>query len=365
MGNPSSTLEADLGIIATSTTYSLEAAVQRAIEAVDWPEDVPLPEDLTPDQRRLAEVLATRCGIPALASVAIPYEVQFRRRWLGVEPAGELEKRYPFQRKGKDLSWPLWRIWQTVGDNPKRKKGISAVVTDQGALLDAYVDACLWGPYPKLDVANVFDLVANTDTSAGAWAARRLSEMVSWPVGPTKASGSAQYTKTPEERYGFSLFEYPALTGKEHVFVALFVALARSSTPVDPAWERFFPITYHPLIIEAARALGDDRRERVLAERLDQVLTVDAVLTVFQLWKKYPYPALHAWTSDLLARTSQQSGIEPPELARLRGDWSKLEASAPASARTEKPAKVTRKKPAATGGKPRASTKPKAKKSPK
>jgi hypothetical protein len=73
--------------------------------------EIALPEDLTPTQRRAAEALASRDGIRRLGW-GLPPSGRDRRRWLGLVPAGPLEKRIRFSSDGAEHEWPVWKVWR-------------------------------------------------------------------------------------------------------------------------------------------------------------------------------------------------------------------------------------------------------------
>jgi hypothetical protein len=327
----STTLEDDLRILATATTYDVQRALDRVLPAVAWPNGTPLPEDLTPDQRRVAEVLATRSGIPGLSSVAIPYQVQFRRRWLGIDPPGALERRHPFTHRGTTHSWPLWRIWQVAGDKPKRQQGVSAVVADVVEILDAYIDALIWSPYENLDESEIQDHIARLGADGGDWATRRLHEALGWHVTETSGKG-IRWIKVNVEDYGFATSEPGSLEMASSAQLALFVALARAGRGVEPAWERWFPLFAHPFLREIAAALPDDRREAILLAAADRGISKDSLFGIFRLWPRYPYPALARWVDDLLRLPARETGFDPAGLRTWKVDWKELLAKTPAGA---------------------------------
>jgi uncharacterized membrane protein (UPF0136 family) len=71
------------------------------------PKPIPLPEDLTPPQRKLAHELASIDGL-AVLDVAVPPSGWCRRRWLGLDSGGVLERSVDFD-DGSRSQVPLWR----------------------------------------------------------------------------------------------------------------------------------------------------------------------------------------------------------------------------------------------------------------
>jgi hypothetical protein len=72
----------------------LDDVVDAAFEAFAWPDSdaaIPRSDDLTADQRALANLIASVPGVP-LYRWAIPQAAWARRRWLGIDPAGAVER---------------------------------------------------------------------------------------------------------------------------------------------------------------------------------------------------------------------------------------------------------------------------------
>jgi hypothetical protein len=331
MADPASLAE-HLAILATTEDGgTFHRALKSALELTAYPAELPLPEDLTPDQRRLAEVLATRSGVRSLSTVAMPYDVQFRRRWLGLDAPGELEKRHAFRTGGTSHDWPLWKIWKTVGDDPAKGKGISALGLSTVQLLDAYIDQSLWSPYSGLQTSPLYDHVKRLGSDGGAWARARLDQMASWRVPEPQGDGSVRWTIARGKPLGFATFE-PTGDLPSKAELALLTAIARAGETIEPAWERLVPFTNSPHVAEIIAAVPAARREAAMLEAAGRGVSKDALFAIFTLWPSYPYPSLAAWVDALLADPRFASSVDKRSLQEWRADWAKLTKKTPPTA---------------------------------
>jgi hypothetical protein len=343
-----STLVELLAILANSRDRtSFDPAFERAFELVGFPAELPLPEDLTPDQRKLAEVLATRSSVAVMSSVCLPYFVQFRRRWLGIAPGGALEQRHTFVHEGSSRTWPLWKIWGAVGDDPKAATGISALGIPRIELLDAYVDDALWRPYPSraIDKSRVYGHLDLLGAEGGDWARRRLAEVASWPRPETQQEGEIRYVKSVAEPLGFETFQ-PSTSLSGHALLPLFVALARSGGAVEPAWEPFLPCDGNAYLTEIAAAIPEDRREAALVAGVRRALDKDALFAVLRLWPSFPYVGLAAVADGLFADKSFVARAPRPALQTWRARWKELRAATPVRGEAATVEATAAKKPA-------------------
>jgi hypothetical protein len=349
MANP---LAAHLVALAKSEDAgAFHRALKSALELTGYPAELPLPEDLTPDQRKLAEVLATRSGLRTLSTVAMPYDVQFRRRWLGLDAPGELEKRHPFRANGTTHDWPLWKIWKVVGDDPVKRKGISALGLSTVQLLDAYVDQSLWSPYAGLETSGLYEHLKRLGADGGAWARARLDDMASWRAPAPQGDGTVRWTITRGKPLGFATFE-PTGDLPSKAELALLTAIARAGQTIEPAWERLVPFTNSPYVAEIIAAVPGPRREAVLLEAAGRGVSKDALFAILTLWPTYPYPSLARWVGALLADPGFCASIDKRSLQAWRAVWAKLLKKTPlsdgASLRAAPAKKPVAKKPAAS-----------------
>lgn len=307
----SKSLDAAIATIAKKKS-DIEDAVMEALDEVAWPISTPLPEELTAEQRRLADALATRSGLRCLSSVAIPHAVQSRRRWLGVDSPGVLERRHDFKHEGKKVSWPLWKIWKVGGE-----KALHATVKKPLERVQAYVDGSPDLPYGPVKTSMFTDAIEALGKDGGDWATQLLDEGSRWYV---IKQGRVENVKPKEG--GFEKSEPVSLVSSRTACAALFVAIARAGREVKPEWEILFPMTNHVFISEIAAAIPDDRREASLLAAADRGVRKDALFALFDLWPEYRYPSWTKWIDDELVKAGKD-GTE------WRKAWAKLNKPAP------------------------------------
>lgn len=318
-----------IAIIETScerTTFL--PALQTAYELTQFPGEQPLAADLTADQRLVAEALAKRSGLP-LSGTRVPHHVQFRRSWLGVDPPRTLDRELTVVHGGKEHVWPLWKAWQTLGDDPIGKQGLSALGLTTVEVLDAYVDVLLWGVYASggVDRSMVYDHLDALAAEGGDWAQRRLDEMAGWPEPAVEVRDGIRWVKGGQAAFGFSTFEPSYARGDGPL--ALFVGIARAGRTIEPTWERLLPFVPNALMIEVAAALPEERRDAALLAAADTVVATDALRTCFTLWPRFPSSALFGLTEKLLGDRTIESGFPRGTLAKWRARWKALLATTP------------------------------------
>lgn len=331
-----------LETLATSREHgTFVPALQAAFELTAFPAEQPLAEELTPDQRRVAEALAMRSRLP-LSGARVPYYVQFRRSWLGLDPPRTLDRTLTVLHEGREHAWPLWRAWQVLGDDPIGKHGISALGLSTVELLDAYVDVVLWSVYAtgKVDRSRIYAHLDTLGAEGGDWAKQRLDAMAAWPAPVVETRDGIRWVKSGAEAFGVATFE-PAHK-RDGGVLALFVAIARAGRTIEPSWEKLVPFVPNSLLVEVAAALPDDRREAVLLAAADAAVTTDALRTCFVLWPHFPLPGLFQLAERLLADRTTASGFPRGTLVKWRARWKGLLTTTPP--RNAPPAKAPRKK---------------------
>ena len=216
-----------------------------------------LPESLTPDQRRLADALATR-GDFALGTCGIPGSPRLLRRWLGLAEPSVLERRVPWTHEGAEVSWPLWKIWLDAPDESlEYNQGVAKEVAERltpAELIEAAGEAMLepYGLHPPYGDRVGAALAHAAD--ALPWA-RRFVEVL---LGALREDGhwGPPYETTTDFRGTF----LGALT---------LLPFVRAGVAIDPAWDRLVPHAGEEgAVRELLLALPEARREAVVWHRL-------------------------------------------------------------------------------------------------
>ena len=310
--------------------------IHEAIEAVGLPEDIALPEDLSQPQRALVEIFAYVDGLPEWMG-RFPQSSWCRRRWLGIEPGGLLERPVPF-RDGGRRTVPLWRA-------------LVLLDTKQGAKLVAGLN---------LDLAGYLELM--TDVMMRAY---RIREGVLGRIGaePSEVDGSCADWAERAADWMASVF-VPGMPAEErglhddlpyYVARPLFLALARGKRVIRPAWDKLLPLSAEsPELIEASReclaAIPAERRQAAFAAALrrvpeveaarvglallDGIPSFDAARYLLKLCTKKSWDRENRGYDDYIpahaiAATLAQKAEEHPTLASLRGKIPALPAPIP------------------------------------
>lgn len=256
-----------------------EATKQRLIEALravafptTYPTVIyPLPSELTPEQRALAERLAR-------TDVFLPWEWlpsgETARRWLGIDPPGPLEM--IVEHEGARV--PLWRALSLTQADPRVPPSVATLPTPLRLDVVAALDLGAWGYRIVWDARAGWSVASSLGMEARDWALARL--------------GAAQ-PKTLETVHAHgSLGEQLA-----------FFALVRAGHAVDPAWDLYLPISTEvpvEISVECARALPLERLEAVAPALLEKTHGAHAIQLGLAILAEHDAPAIarFVWTKS-------------------------------------------------------------------
>jgi len=234
------------------------AAMCKALALVELEREPNTPEkppiervdELTPEQRNVVIVLSED-EIPLQAGWSRIYKAaRWRRRWLGIDPPSVLDELDASGRPRYESADPL-----------------------SGLPADRHLEACvegMLGEYPGPWSELLGNVVATHGQHAGPYAARVL---------PTLGHEASYIIDT--------------------VAPALFLALARSKTPIPEAADRLFPIARHgqlPVrpewVVEIAAAIPPGRREAAVIGSMQRSdgRANDVLLSVVAILEKDPMP---------------------------------------------------------------------------
>lgn len=216
-----------------------------------------LPESLTPDQRRLADALATRDDL-CLATCGIPGTTRLLRRWLGLTPPSVLERRVPWTHEGVAVSWPLWRLWL---DAPlaslEHHQGIAREVAERltpAEMIEAAGEALL-EPY---GIRNPYGERLGAAIAHAAEALPWARGFVDVLLGALREDGTWAPTYAGCRDFRGSMLGLLTL-----------LPFARAGVPIDPAWDRLAPHAGDDESVRAIlNALPEARREAVVWRRI-------------------------------------------------------------------------------------------------
>lgn len=232
---------------------ALDAAWREALARTDLPgdgvaEDLLLPEELTPAQRRLAEAFAARIE-GDVWTCRIPGTTRLVRRWLGMTPASVLDRRVPWTDEGRAVSWPLWRVWaRAPRESLEHNQGIPRELQEMltpGELIEAAGEAVLepYGDYGSVLEDRLMAALAHA-RDAAPWARSVVEAAV------------AAVTDDGHRQHVVQHFERAVLA------VLVLLPLVRAGVPLEPAWDALVPHAGpEALVRELLLALPPDRRE--------------------------------------------------------------------------------------------------------
>jgi hypothetical protein len=266
----------------------------RAFEMLGYPErsrPIPLASELTGAQHALAEIVAGHASID-VSRWAIPQTAWARRRWLGVDPPGVLDRDTAYTVGGGERRGPLGRALTEL--EPDAASELFAALSPMDRL-EAKVDIELGGYEIPTSVSEWNDFedfrVEEKDRIAGL--ADRLTDLFS-PATPAS------------ERSGYSVVPYP-------IDWLVFLGLVRAGVTVEPRWDWLLPAGWGALwgvTVECAAALPEPRRGLALARVAGFANGLDLVRT-------FPSRPLVEGLFDVADTASEDLG-NPPRRTFLR-----------------------------------------------
>jgi hypothetical protein len=233
----------------------------RALEVVAFPKGnvYPLPEDLAPAQRAIAEYLAHH-GDLKLHPYAIPGHGETRRRWLGLDPGDALES---IMVDGV----PLWRALQQVGIDRVRAGAILNALSTESML------SAIGEMYPVAYGLHPTPIVLHGKLRI--WS-ELAGEGAEWAIEQAHKWSALASQSTPRQV-------------PEELKALIFLTLVRAKVPIDPSWDVLLPAGWGARTLkECVRALPEARRGRALLAALEHQLPTTAVDRGLALVDEFP-----------------------------------------------------------------------------
>ncbi len=226
--------------------------------------DVALREDLSADQRFLAEALARKDGLqgwPARLPFGwgLPASGRVRRRWLGVTPPGPMEKLIPFEADGARHSWPVWKVWKASYENGQPQEvlpGVVATHLSPDEALEALAEVGMSayglafprrGDPPAEAIAQVADRAGPESVD---WARRLADEILTLIAEQAVAELGG------------------ALGASTETMVAICLALIRGGARIELKWNGLVPWQPTAVARTILEALPSEQREECVWQRL-------------------------------------------------------------------------------------------------
>jgi hypothetical protein len=259
--------------VAPGNSSAQRQQLDAAFAAVMFPSSdaiIPLVATLTPAQRALAEIVAGH--VVAIGGFAIPKAAWVRRRWLGLAPAGALERPVLYVHDGEKRRAPLWHALLQLGavtddDGAEDRPGARAQLFASlplGDRLEAYGDIALGAYGLDLDGLTI-DLDPLRDEGK-AWAPAYADRLL------TLFDGDALHLERGEQT-GIPDLIKPVVA----------LALVRAGVPLEPRWDGLIPVEDSAITRELLAALPASRRASVVVRALDDMFANQAVRTALGL----------------------------------------------------------------------------------
>lgn len=257
------------------------------LNAVRFPpgEEIVRVEELNAQQREVAEALGRRTRV-YIDTHAIPSSNRIRRRWIGLDPAGPLEKVAAYTVGGEEREGPRWWLWRTLeeaGDDEE----VEGLFEGPLERLEAFAELELaddegYRLEPCLDVLD--DLEA-AGADAAPWAKGFADELLE-----LFATGE----RLPENGMRSRISDALKLVA--------FVPLALAGKPFQARWELLIPVTRNRAFMQAvATMLPENRREDLLLERLEDSMILTGLDGALHVLARFPLKRIAAWLFGVLA----------------------------------------------------------------
>jgi len=283
---------------AASADDATRAAIE-ALGAVDWVAEgeIPLPSELTDEQRDVATALAFRADLGRLPEGAgidrfrIPLTARNRRQWLGIAP-GVLEQVDAYDRGGEAASEPRWRRYRWLhpqGAAPRGSIKEALAELEPTDRFRAYVELGLGAYGLHTQDPELQSLAAEHGKALGTWARQVADEVRE--------------------------HELPV---PDDVKAALLHAIVAARLPSSGATERFFVLDpAHPdRNVAFVNALAPERREPLLAAAAASGVASTAIDAACTVLGAFPYPSVAKIVGDRFADTVEaaRAGRHHPAL---------------------------------------------------
>jgi hypothetical protein len=205
---------------------------------------VALVEELSPEQVAMAKELAATDLLPG-GGFCLPASGAVRRRWIGLDPPGPLDRRTDVRGK----SVPVWRAWCTRNPAP----------TDCPSPLDRW--------------QALIEFAATSYPPSARWlsSSELEKELSAAPSGDELFDRAARIADDLAKRIAATFRGrrpvFPPLTTS----ALLLLPLVRAGRPIEPRWDGLITIDGDPQGRRLLAALPVDRREAVLCNYLEAI----------------------------------------------------------------------------------------------
>jgi hypothetical protein len=257
------------------------ALLEELLDAVHWPQQLPLEAQLTPAQRAVAVALSGAVVDVGDGNVRMPAQRAIRRRWLGLDPPTALE------RAGAGTGLPLWALLADGRPVPTDLSVLDRLCLAHDVALDAYglshrsADV-LAGLDAAVDAAVVDDVAR---TAVATWAAAAADHLVALFAAPALWVERGRTHEVPTDLARLltrTLARAGAVIEASLVGLVRFDARALADASVSAA--AIAPAARARAIVDAAAPLFANERVVVLLDLVKDHISdavVDAIFDAF------------------------------------------------------------------------------------
>ena len=341
--NSGESLDGTIALIRTASDQpTLSGAIARGVAltgypATDFSRSIPLAEELTPQQRRLMEAIASRSGLTldTVRTCRLPDPVQVRRRWLGLAPPGVLEKVVlpPIGPDGAAGPMPLWRALERRDLLARDDKPAPRLIDDPFERLRLAVELHEGQIAPYEVIANDGVLAERApqlpaDSEAIRWVRATFERLVlAWLE--DAPGGQKKVRRLGPPVPGFLDHEVTGATQWGYVLSLLLATLARADASF--VMPRFFDdrIPLHePHALDLLGAVPEQRRDGVLVHAF-RAARWNAIENALRVLPRFPSKALAAAVAERLEAASYRAEVGLATLSKQQRAWAALGAQLP------------------------------------
>lgn len=249
---------------APAATSKVDDVARAALEASGWPEwdqQIPLPAELSGDQRALADVLAQHVGV-SLHRFAIPQTQRARRLWLGLEDAGPLAREVGYKIDDESFTAPLWRALRHIdrdGNGDDAEALFQALPL--GDQIEAYGELAFGGfrVDPPCEIVDPGD-------KAGEWAAAYADRLLA-----LFAEGAPHHERGNNHR------------PPRQLLALVFKALDKAGIAIDARWDCLVPFD-----LDLIEPLPPERQTPILVRGLQAEFPSWAIKKGREVLRRFP-----------------------------------------------------------------------------
>lgn len=215
---------------------------------------VALPEELSAEQRSIAEGLARTSLVP-IAGLGLPACGAPRRRWIGLAPPGPLERRVEVEIAGERKVLPVWRAWQELNLSEEDEVGEEG----GGGPIPRPLDARLtghdrWQAIVEVDAESYgFGCYMEPDEVE-----RQLAAV---PQDEELLRRAVEVADDLAERFAAGAREGIRMAPSPSMSAMLLLPIVRSGKRIEQRWEPLIHVGDEPHAREIFQALAPERRE--------------------------------------------------------------------------------------------------------